>query len=257
MPKRPRAAEEELQRGGRSAGLPGVGEREEWASGRREAAPRSLSPTPARTRPPYVREKTFLEASRWLRLVQQPRASAANSCGRRVWATPTEDRAPPPAPGLPSGLGPGHRPYRSSPHRPPSHSVQGGFGAREIQERQNIRTAQETIEALMRGQGREGVRDHLTKSSLTSHCPQSLPPKTTTHPIVLRGPQRPRVPGKVQVGQGGVKGHIGSQCPAQRPHSWWRRRKWLSNRADPPPSRPWPTPPTSWRQPCLREAESP
>lgn len=31
VPKRPGAAEEELQCGGRSPGLPGAGEREEWA----------------------------------------------------------------------------------------------------------------------------------------------------------------------------------------------------------------------------------
>lgn len=39
-------------------------------------------PLPAPTRPgrlPYVREKTFLEASRWVRLAQQPRDSAAKS----------------------------------------------------------------------------------------------------------------------------------------------------------------------------------
>ena len=106
MPKRPRPAEEELQRGRRSAGLPGVGEREEWASGRGEAAPGRRLPagSPRPDPPPYVREKTFLEASRWLRLVQQPRASAAKSCGRKVWATPTEDRAPPPV--YPQALGP-------------------------------------------------------------------------------------------------------------------------------------------------------
>lgn len=86
------------------------------------------------------------------------------------------------------------------PHGPPSHSVQGGVGARKIQERQNIRTAQETIQALMGGWRWEEVRAHITKSTLTSHCPQSLPLKTTAYPIVLRGPQRPRVPGKVQVG---------------------------------------------------------
>ena len=60
-----------------------------WASGRsglpgaRRRLP-AVSPYPARTRPPYVREKTFLEASRWLRLAQQPPASAAKSCGKSV-----------------------------------------------------------------------------------------------------------------------------------------------------------------------------
>ena len=100
VPKRAGAAEEELQRCGRSPGLPGAGEREKWASGRREAAPGSLSravrPNAARPGPPsYVREKTFLEASRWVRLAQQPRDSAAKSCRRRVWAAPAGGLSPP------------------------------------------------------------------------------------------------------------------------------------------------------------------
>lgn len=89
-------------------------------------------------------------------------------------------------------------------------------------------------------EGREGVRDASLKSFLTLHClrrSQSLPLNTATHPIVLRGPQCPRVPGKVQVGQGRVKGHIGNQRPAQSPHPWRWRRGWLSNQVDPPSCR--------------------
>lgn len=85
VPKRTGAAEEELQRGWRGPGLPEVREREKWASRRREEAPSSLPSTHADpASPTYVREKTFLEASRWVRLAQQPRDSAAKSCRKRM-----------------------------------------------------------------------------------------------------------------------------------------------------------------------------
>lgn len=58
------------------------------------------SPGPAPLPPAYVREKTFLEASRWVRLAQQPRDSAEKSCGRKVWVTPARGLSPsrPPCP---------------------------------------------------------------------------------------------------------------------------------------------------------------
>lgn len=151
MPQRPRAAEEELQRGRRSAGLPeGSGKVGLGAQGGGFQLP-----PPARTGPPYVREKTFLEASRWVRLVQQPRDSAAKSCGGEAvgctrWGTEPSLSCPPVRPV-------GH----PSPHGAPPHSVQGGVGACEIQERQHVRTAQEAIEALAGGQGWDGVGDGL------------------------------------------------------------------------------------------------
>lgn len=61
MPKRPGAAEEELQGIGRSPGLPGVGS---GRSGRPGAGRRGLAESRPPAPPPYVREKTFLEASR-------------------------------------------------------------------------------------------------------------------------------------------------------------------------------------------------
>lgn len=91
-----------------------------------------------------------------------------------------------------------------------------------------------------------------------SEQPQDPTLKTVTYPTVLGGPQRPGIPGKVQVGQGGVKGSIGGQCPAQSPHSWW----WGGvaqqlGRPHPPPLTPSLIQPTSRSQPCLGEAESP
>lgn len=71
------------------------------------------SPAPP-TPPPYVREKTFLEASRCARLEQPPRDSAPKSCKRRVWATPAGGLS------VPYFNSPfGHRPaqpYKSPPH---------------------------------------------------------------------------------------------------------------------------------------------
>ena len=75
------------------------------------------SPTPAPPRPPYVRENTFLEASRWVRLAQQPRDSEAKSCGRSVWATLAGGLSPfPPCPPVdPWALGPAS-PTNHPPH---------------------------------------------------------------------------------------------------------------------------------------------
>lgn len=75
-----------------------------------------------------------------------------------------------PASSRPLGYRPA-QPYRS----PPTHSVQGGVGACEIQGRQNVRTAQETIEALAGGWRWEGVRDHSSKSFPTPHCLRRRP----------------------------------------------------------------------------------
>lgn len=86
----------------------------------------ALPPTPRRSRPPYVREKTFLEASRCVRLEQQPRASAEKSCegGSGVhWPSCLAVLNPPPHPG--DFLSPTH----NAPHR-----IQGCLSACKIQD---------------------------------------------------------------------------------------------------------------------------
>lgn len=70
-------------------GVGGVGVLERGGGARRSPAP----PAP----PPYVREKTFLEASMCARLEQPPRDSAPKSCERRVWATPAGGLSAPPS----------------------------------------------------------------------------------------------------------------------------------------------------------------
>lgn len=57
----------------------------------------TVAPSSSRARLPYVREKTFLEASRCVRPAQQPRDRAAKSCGRRCGlplVSPESPRAP-------------------------------------------------------------------------------------------------------------------------------------------------------------------
>lgn len=62
---------------------------------------------------------------------------------------------------------------------------------------------------------KEGVRDclRIPGTPLTGQL-KFLTLKTATHPTILGGSQRARVPRKIQVGQGRVKCGIGCQCPA-------------------------------------------
>lgn len=95
------------------------------------------------------------------------------------------------------------------PHGPPSHSVQGGVGARKIQERQNVRVAQETIEALM---GRMAVGGSQGSSHHQEHPDIPLPPI-----IASKDNHLPHCPPRPPAPQGSRKGPGGSgQC--QRPH---------------------------------------
>lgn len=126
---------------------------EKWTSGRKEAAPDGLP----RTRPAPSRLRAGEDVPRSVE-VGEAGAAAAGQRGEelqkdRVGCTGQRTEPFPPAlpSSLSSGFRPGHQPYGSSPRGPPSHTVQGGVGAGEIQERQNIRTAQETVEALVEG----------------------------------------------------------------------------------------------------------
>lgn len=76
----PGTAEEALQRGGRCSGLPalGVGRKGEVRFRLLELISRTFC-LPGLRGAPYAREKIFLEASRWVRLEQQPPDKAAKS----------------------------------------------------------------------------------------------------------------------------------------------------------------------------------
>lgn len=79
MPQHPGTAKEELQRGWRRLGLPEAGmERRSGLYAQGAKTPPSLF-LPSLPGAPYVREKIFLEASRWMRLEQQPPDNAVKS----------------------------------------------------------------------------------------------------------------------------------------------------------------------------------
>lgn len=105
MPKRPRPAEEELQRGRRSAGLPGVGEREEWASGRGEAAPGRL-PHPPPPGPAPLRAGE--DVPRGVQVAETGAAAARQRCEelREEGAGYTDGGPSTPPPVYPQALGP-------------------------------------------------------------------------------------------------------------------------------------------------------
>lgn len=81
MPQHPGIAKEALQRGWCRLGLPaegGSGEQKKWDLRSGELIPSSLI-LPSLPGAPYVRTKIFLEASRWVRLEQQPPDKAMKS----------------------------------------------------------------------------------------------------------------------------------------------------------------------------------
>lgn len=56
------------------------------------------------------------------------------------------------------------------------------------------------------GRSQGSLHQELPDTSLPAVASLVTSLKTVTHPMVLRSPQCPRVPGKVQVDQGRVKG---------------------------------------------------
>ena len=56
------------------------------------------------------------------------------------------------------------------------------------------------------GKSQGSLYQELPNTPLPVAAPPITSLKTATHPTVLRSPQCPGVPGKVQVGQGRVKG---------------------------------------------------
>lgn len=102
MPKRPRAAEEGLQRGGRSPGLPGVVEPEEWAAGTGVAPDSRPQLLPG---PPPLRAGE--DVPRSVKVREAGAAASRQSCEElreEVWATPGEPLVPASPDRLPSGL---------------------------------------------------------------------------------------------------------------------------------------------------------